>query len=155
MFSTDFIFRQQENLVDNQKCHAGFRLLCKLVLAFVPLTFCIIDIFVPLTFCIFVISHHWHFATSTFSRETQQNTILFPQTYFCQKNEATEITNYSMPDNILAWQLMFHGWFSKKNDRSNIHFSSHHLDWYIANHVPNNLFLWLLLYLHTLYIHVI
>ena len=24
MFSTDFIFRQQENLVDNQKCHAGF-----------------------------------------------------------------------------------------------------------------------------------
>ena len=27
MFSTDFIFRQQENLVDNQKCQAGFRLL--------------------------------------------------------------------------------------------------------------------------------
>ena len=25
MFSTDFIFRQQENLVDNQKCQAGFR----------------------------------------------------------------------------------------------------------------------------------
>ena len=24
MFSTDFIFRQQENLVDNQKCEAGF-----------------------------------------------------------------------------------------------------------------------------------
>jgi hypothetical protein len=24
----DFIFRQQENLVDNQKCQAGFRLLC-------------------------------------------------------------------------------------------------------------------------------
>ena len=23
MFSTDFIFRQQENLVDNQKCQAG------------------------------------------------------------------------------------------------------------------------------------
>ena len=25
MFSTDFIFRQQENLVDNQKCQAGFQ----------------------------------------------------------------------------------------------------------------------------------
>ena len=25
MFSTDFTFRQQENLVDNQKCFAGFR----------------------------------------------------------------------------------------------------------------------------------
>ena len=32
MFSTDFIFRQQENLVDNQKCQAGFRLLCNKVL---------------------------------------------------------------------------------------------------------------------------
>ena len=28
IFSTDFIFRQQENLVDNQKCQAGFRPLC-------------------------------------------------------------------------------------------------------------------------------
>ena len=28
MFSTDFVFRQQENLVDNQKCQAGFRPLC-------------------------------------------------------------------------------------------------------------------------------
>ena len=28
MFSTDFIFRKQENLVDNQKCQAGFRPLC-------------------------------------------------------------------------------------------------------------------------------
>ena len=28
MFSTDFIFKQQENLVDNQKCQAGFRPLC-------------------------------------------------------------------------------------------------------------------------------
>ena len=28
MISTDFIFRQQENLVDNQKCQAGFRPLC-------------------------------------------------------------------------------------------------------------------------------
>ena len=26
MFSTDFIFRQQENLVDNQKCQAGQKL---------------------------------------------------------------------------------------------------------------------------------
>ena len=25
MFSTDFIFRQQENLIDNQKCQTGFR----------------------------------------------------------------------------------------------------------------------------------
>ena len=28
MFSTDFIFRQQESLVDNQKCQAEFRPLC-------------------------------------------------------------------------------------------------------------------------------
>ena len=28
MFSTDFIFRQQENFVDNQKYQAGFRPLC-------------------------------------------------------------------------------------------------------------------------------
>ena len=32
MFSTDFIFRQQENLVDNQKCQAGFRTLCNKIL---------------------------------------------------------------------------------------------------------------------------
>ena len=32
MFSTDFIFRQQENLVDNQKCQAGFRPLCNKIL---------------------------------------------------------------------------------------------------------------------------
>ena len=32
MFSTDFIFRQQENLVDNQKCQAGFRQLCNEIL---------------------------------------------------------------------------------------------------------------------------
>ena len=29
MFATDLIFKQQENLVDNQKCQAGFRTLCK------------------------------------------------------------------------------------------------------------------------------
>ena len=29
MFSTDFIFRRQENLVDNQKCNAEFKPLCK------------------------------------------------------------------------------------------------------------------------------
>ena len=29
---TDFIFRQQENLVDNQKCQAGFRPLCNKIL---------------------------------------------------------------------------------------------------------------------------
>ena len=35
MFSTDFILRQQENLVDNQKCQAGFRPLCnKILLSF-------------------------------------------------------------------------------------------------------------------------
>ena len=28
MFSTAFIFRQQENLVDNKKCQAGFKPLC-------------------------------------------------------------------------------------------------------------------------------
>ena len=32
MFSTDFIFRQQENLVDNQKCQAGFRPICNKIL---------------------------------------------------------------------------------------------------------------------------
>ena len=32
MFSTDFIFRQQENLVDNQKCQAGFRPQCNKIL---------------------------------------------------------------------------------------------------------------------------
>ena len=32
MFSTDFIFRQQENLVDNQKCQAGFRPVCNKIL---------------------------------------------------------------------------------------------------------------------------
>ena len=32
MFSTDFIFRQQKNLVDNQKCQAGFRQLCNKIL---------------------------------------------------------------------------------------------------------------------------
>ena len=34
MFSTDFIFRQQENFVDNQKCWAGFRPLCNKILFF-------------------------------------------------------------------------------------------------------------------------
>ena len=34
MFSTDFIFRQQENLVDKQKCQAGFRPLCNKILFF-------------------------------------------------------------------------------------------------------------------------
>ena len=37
MFSTDFIFRQQENLVDNQKCQAGFRQLCNKILISLPL----------------------------------------------------------------------------------------------------------------------
>ena len=32
MFSTDFIFRQDENLVDNQKCQAWFRPLCNKIL---------------------------------------------------------------------------------------------------------------------------
>ena len=32
MFSTDFILRQQENFVDNQKCQAGFRPLCNKIL---------------------------------------------------------------------------------------------------------------------------
>ena len=34
MFSTDFIIRQQEKIVDNQKCKAGFRPLCNKVLSF-------------------------------------------------------------------------------------------------------------------------
>ena len=32
MFSTDFMFRQQENLVENQKYQAEFRLLCNKIL---------------------------------------------------------------------------------------------------------------------------
>ena len=32
MFSTDFIFWQKENLVDNQKCQAGFRPLCNKII---------------------------------------------------------------------------------------------------------------------------
>ena len=35
MFSTDFIFRQQEIFVDNQKCQAGFRPLCNKILLFI------------------------------------------------------------------------------------------------------------------------
>ena len=35
MFSTDFIFRQQENIVDNQKCQAGFRPLCNKILLWI------------------------------------------------------------------------------------------------------------------------
>ena len=35
MFSTDFIFRQQEYLVDNQKCWAGFRPLCNKILLYI------------------------------------------------------------------------------------------------------------------------
>ena len=34
MFSTDFMFRQQENLVDNQKCQAGFWPLCNKIAFF-------------------------------------------------------------------------------------------------------------------------
>ena len=34
MFSTDFIFRQQENLVDNQKSQAGYRPLRNKILIF-------------------------------------------------------------------------------------------------------------------------
>ena len=40
MFSTNFIFRQQENLVDNQKCQAGFRPLCNKILFLLNLDFC-------------------------------------------------------------------------------------------------------------------
>ena len=36
MFSPDFIFRQQEILVDNQKCQAGFRPLCNKILVRAP-----------------------------------------------------------------------------------------------------------------------
>ena len=32
MFSTDFIFKQKENLVDNQKCQVGFRQLFNKIL---------------------------------------------------------------------------------------------------------------------------
>ena len=39
MFSAGFIFRQQENLVDNQKCQAGFRQLCNKILFFSLPTF--------------------------------------------------------------------------------------------------------------------
>ena len=36
MFSTDFVFRQQENLVDNQKYQSGFRPLCNKITNAVP-----------------------------------------------------------------------------------------------------------------------
>ena len=41
MFSTDFIFRQQETLVDNQKCQARFRPLCNKILLPALTTFAI------------------------------------------------------------------------------------------------------------------
>ena len=44
MFSTNFIFRQQENLVDNQKCWAGFRPLCNKILFLQYLNFTFIPI---------------------------------------------------------------------------------------------------------------
>ena len=34
MFSTDFIFRQQENFVDNKKCQARFKKLCNKILLY-------------------------------------------------------------------------------------------------------------------------
>ena len=46
MFSTDFIFRQQENLVHNQKCQAGFRPLCNNILL---LCFCLKNFSILLT----------------------------------------------------------------------------------------------------------
>ena len=39
MFSTDLIFRQQENLVDNQKCQARFRPLCNKIPLYVRVRF--------------------------------------------------------------------------------------------------------------------
>ena len=49
MFSTDFIFRQQENLVDNQKCQAGFRPLCNKILLLCAIMFDFVIIWFTLT----------------------------------------------------------------------------------------------------------
>ena len=52
MFSTDFIFRQQENLVDNQKCQAGSRPLCnKILIIFGPFGVKIIQIIIYYDAC--------------------------------------------------------------------------------------------------------
>ena len=40
MFSTDFIFRQQETIVDNHKCQAGFKPLCNKILLFNVVSHC-------------------------------------------------------------------------------------------------------------------
>ena len=53
MFSTDFIFRQQENLVDNQKCQAGFRLLCNKILLYTETT-CITRMGVTILCCTYL-----------------------------------------------------------------------------------------------------
>ena len=51
MFSTDFIFRQQENLVDNQKCQAGFRPQCnKILFLLIDGDFCLFLLFSVLKF---------------------------------------------------------------------------------------------------------
>ena len=51
MFSTDFIFRQQENFVDNQKCQAGFRPLYNKILFIGKLVQClVVGIFASLSF---------------------------------------------------------------------------------------------------------
>ena len=42
MFSTDFIFRQQENLVGNQKCQVEFRPLCNKILQMKPINWTVI-----------------------------------------------------------------------------------------------------------------
>ena len=58
MFSTDFIFRQQENLVDNQKCQAGFRPLCNKILFHHSFQYALLSIVVMLV--VFAIKEgHW------------------------------------------------------------------------------------------------
>ena len=51
MFSTDFIFRQQENLVDNQKCQAGFRPLCNKILLLMYIYFIVICTYIFFSRC--------------------------------------------------------------------------------------------------------
>ena len=75
MFSTDFIFRQQENLVDNQKCQAGFRLLCNKIL------------FCTLMLCIEGTIHKIQFYRKSLEKEALiklVNQVGFTDWYICQ-----------------------------------------------------------------------
>ena len=75
MFSTDFIFRQQENLVDNQKCWAGFRPLCNKILLNTPSSGSVAYVChmsQSISFLIYLCKEEKHYAHM--SRSTNQST---------------------------------------------------------------------------------